>query len=108
MKAGLQPWSPPGEAAPTRAPERRIAAQQPPVKTYASENKQNTIPREVLIVASRLKEYIDARSGGYNTSASVMDVLSDYVRILCDRAIDQARADGRRTVMDRDFEFLKK
>ena len=37
-----------------------------------------------------------------------MDVLSDYLRIVCDRAIDEARADGRRTVMDRDFEFLKK
>lgn len=43
-----------------------------------------------------------------NTSGGVMDVLSDYVRVLCDRAIDNARADGRKTVMDRDFEFLKK
>lgn len=63
--------------------------------------------REVLIIASRLKEYIQSKSD-MNTSGGVMDVLSDYVRVLCDRAIDNARADGRKTVMDRDFEFLKK
>lgn len=66
-----------------------------------------SIPREVLVIASRLKEYIQARSE-YNTSASVMDVLSDHLRVICDRGIDNARADGRKTVMDRDFEFLKK
>lgn len=60
-----------------------------------------------MIIASRLKEYISARSD-YNTSGAVMEVLSDYVRVLCDRAIDQARAEGRRTVLDRDFDFLKK
>lgn len=65
------------------------------------------LPRETLIIASRLKEYIQARAE-MNTSAGVMDVLSDYVRVVCDRAIDTARADGRKTVLDRDFEFLKK
>jgi hypothetical protein len=65
------------------------------------------VPRDVLIIASRLKEYVTARSD-FNTSGSVMDVLSDYVRVITDRAIDNARADGRRTLMDRDFDFLKK
>lgn len=64
------------------------------------------LPDEVLIIASRLKEYIQARSD-FNTSAAVMDVLSDYVRVLCDRAIDHARAEGRKTILDRDFDFLK-
>lgn len=59
-------------------------------------------PKEILIVASRLKEYIDARAG-FNTSGNVLEVLSDSVRTLCDRAIENARADGRKTVMDRDF-----
>lgn len=68
---------------------------------------QKQLPKEVLIVASRLKEYIQAKSE-FNTSANVMDVLSDHVRILCDRAIDNARAEGRKTVLDRDFEFLKR
>lgn len=67
---------------------------------------RSATPQEVLVIASRLKEYIQDRSD-FNTSASVMDVLSDHLRVLCDRAIDQARSDGRKTVMDRDFEFLK-
>ncbi|AZZ35814.1 hypothetical protein CIK05_03030 [Bdellovibrio sp. qaytius] len=88
------------------APSRILV--RPPLSGPAvvSANKSQT-PQEVLIIASRLKEYIQARSE-FNTSASVMDVLSDHVRILCDRAIDQARAEGRKTVLDRDFDFLKK
>jgi histone H3/H4 len=58
------------------------------------------------VIASRLKEYIDARSG-MNTSAGVMDVVSDFIRVITERAIDNARADGRKTVLDRDFQFLK-
>jgi len=58
--------------------------------------------REVLIVASKLKSYVRARSG-MNTSDSVMDVLSDRVRALCDDAIRRARDEGRKTVLDRDF-----
>jgi hypothetical protein len=57
---------------------------------------------EVLVVASRLKAYVRARSG-MNTSESVLDELSQIVREQTDRAIEQARADGRKTVMDRDF-----
>jgi hypothetical protein len=63
------------------------------------------IPTEVLIIASRLKEYIQAR-GDMNTAAAVMDTLSDHVRRISDQAVDNARADGRKTVMERDFEFL--
>jgi histone H3/H4 len=33
-----------------------------------------------------------------------MAVLSGKVRALCDQAIAKAKADGRKTVMDRDFE----
>ncbi|WP_347357733.1 hypothetical protein [Bdellovibrio sp.] len=88
-----------------RTPARIIV--KPTSTSTVSSVAQSAAPQEVLIVASRLKEYIHARSE-YNTSASVMDVLSDHVRIICDRAIENARADGRKTVMDRDFEFLKK
>jgi hypothetical protein len=62
---------------------------------------------EVLVIASRLKEHI-SKVSGYNTSQSVMDVISDHLRTICDHAIDNARADGRKTVMDRDFSFLKR
>lgn len=60
------------------------------------------LPMDVLLVASKLKAYIRARSG-MNTSESVLEELSNIVRRHADRAIEQARADGRKTVMDRDF-----
>ena len=86
-------------------PANRVYASTPSKTTAPS--SQSQLPREVLVVASRLKEYVYARSE-YNTSGGVMDVLSDHLRVLCDRAIDNARAEGRKTVMDRDFDFLKK
>lgn len=86
-----------------REPQRTIIKSSSP--ETPSRNAQ--MPREVLIIASRLKEYIQARAD-MNTSGNVMDVLSDYVRVVCDRAIDNARSEGRKTVLDRDFSFLKK
>lgn len=58
---------------------------------------------DTLIVASKLKAYIRSKSG-MNTSASVIDALSERVRKLADAAIARAQGDGRKTVMDRDFE----
>jgi histone H3/H4 len=57
---------------------------------------------EVLVVASKLKNYIRSKSD-MNTSASVMEVVSDRVREMCDQAIENARNDKRKTVKDRDF-----
>jgi histone H3/H4 len=57
---------------------------------------------EVLVVASKLKNYIRAKSG-MNTSAAVMQALSVRIRQLCDQAIENAKREGRKTVMDRDF-----
>ena len=57
---------------------------------------------EILIVASRLKAYI--RSGaGFNTSDTVLPVLSDAIRRICDQAIRNTRSAGRQTVLDRDI-----
>lgn len=90
-----------------RTPNRIIARPTTSSTSTSSASSHSTAtPKEVLIIASRLKEYIQAKSD-YNTSGAVMDVLSDYVRILCDRAMDNARAEGRKTVLDRDFDFLK-
>lgn len=58
--------------------------------------------QEVLIVASKLKNYIRAKSG-MNTSSAVIEALSGKVRNLCDQAIENAKREGRKTVMDRDF-----
>lgn len=58
--------------------------------------------KEVLVVVSKLKSYIQ-KTAGMNTSGTVPQVLSDSIRKLCDDAIQRATADGRKTVMDRDF-----
>ncbi len=55
-----------------------------------------------MVTVSRLKKYIRSASG-MNTAASVAPALSDIIRQLCDQAIEKARNDGRKTVMDRDF-----
>jgi len=60
------------------------------------------VPRDVLVVVSKVKLYVRATSG-MNTSDDVVEPLSDRLRIWCDDAIDRARADGRKTVMARDF-----
>lgn len=57
---------------------------------------------EVLVVASKIKTYIK-NSGEMKTSAGVLEVLSDRLRSMCDQAIESARSDGRKTVLDRDF-----
>jgi len=56
---------------------------------------------EVLVVASKIKTYIKDQ-GDMKTSASVLGALSDRIRTLCNEAIESARSDGRKTVLDRD------
>jgi hypothetical protein len=62
---------------------------------------------DVLVVVSRFKAYVRERFG-MNTSDGVVDVLSDHLRAICHRAVENARTDGRKTLMDRDFEFLRR
>lgn len=61
-----------------------------------------SIPMDVLIVASKLKNYVKEKHD-MNTSANVFDKLSDLVRNLADQAVEKAHQDGRKTLMDRDF-----
>lgn len=87
--------------------EEQTSPTQDEWQTAAEEPASTTVPAgemplDVLIVASKLKQYVRARSG-MNTSDSVMDILSRRVRAMCDDAIQRAREDGRKTVMDRDF-----
>lgn len=57
---------------------------------------------EVLVVSSKVKRYIKEK-GEMKTSSSVLEALSNKLRAMCDQAIESARADGRKTVLDRDF-----
>jgi histone H3/H4 len=66
---------------------------------------KDSLESEILVVVSKLKNYVRERSE-MNTSDSVINVLSARLRRLCDRAIENARNDGRKTIMDRDFENL--
>jgi histone H3/H4 len=94
----------PNKADAQREPTRKIIAS--PAAGQPSTSGKSSLPKDVLIIASRLKDYLQARAE-MNTSANVMDVLSDHIRVIADRAIDQAKAEGRKTVMERDFSFLK-
>jgi len=93
------------KAAQPRQPQRRMlrpAAAPAAASAPAPVATDSDVPREVLIVASRLKSYILARSG-MNTSDRVLGPLSDILRRVCDEAIENARRDERKTVLDRDI-----
>ena len=98
--AAIEQFAPRTVTTPPDGTRRVVAASTPAAKIGAA-----PAPREVLIIASRLKDYVQARAD-MNTGGAVIDVLSDFVRAACDRAIENARADGRKTVLDRDFGFL--
>ncbi len=83
---------------------RRMVVQPSPVSipSTAAKVASSAMETEILIVASKLKQYVKDKYD-MNTSANVMDALSRDVRRLTDRAVEKARADGRKTLMDRDF-----
>ena len=81
---------------------RRVVSSIPTGPAQHVELQREGLPQDVLVVVSKLKAYIRARSG-MNTSGSVNDALSELVRGLCDDAIQRAAADERKTVMGRDF-----
>jgi histone H3/H4 len=57
---------------------------------------------DTLVVASKVKMFIKKNSE-LSTSAAVMDVLTKIVEKECLKAIENAKRDNRKTVMDRDF-----
>ncbi len=90
------PAAPSVATSPSERSPRRIL---PPPAT----REPDPIESDVLIVITKVKNYVRARSG-FNTSDRVVLPLSESVRELCDRAIEKARAEGRKTVLDRDFD----
>lgn len=65
-------------------------------------SRSSSMSHEVLVVVSKMKQYIREMSE-MNTSEDVNQMLSQMIRQACDQAILRARADGRKTVMARDF-----
>ena len=57
---------------------------------------------EVLVVASKVKKMIKEK-GGMNTASNVMDAFSQVVQSACEEAMENAKGEGRKTVMNRDF-----
>ena len=57
---------------------------------------------EVLVVTSKVKKFIKEKSE-MNTSAETVDMLSKAIERLCEKGIESAKADGRKTVMARDI-----
>lgn len=86
------------------APKRKIIpSSQPSATTGAAAAEKNTDEEDpVLVVVSKVRKYISDRAG-LNTSASAYVALTQKIKLLCDLAIESARRDSRKTVMDRDF-----
>ncbi|HLT36204.1 MAG TPA: hypothetical protein VK034_07960 [Enhygromyxa sp.] len=92
------PATPEGAAEKPGGDERKVGKRRiAPVK-----QRDPSLPRDTLVIGKALKEYIRA-AGDMRTSDGVMEVLSEKLRDLCDRAIERAKQDGRKTVLDRDF-----
>lgn len=96
-KAPLQSEEPAVADAPAKGGGRRRL-----VRPAPAPSQQTNDSAEILIVASRLKEYIRSRSG-FNTSDRVLEPLSEIVRRVAEDAIRNARSEGRMTVLDRDI-----
>jgi hypothetical protein len=68
----------------------------------AKPSHTGTVPREILVVVSKTKDYVRTKTG-LNTSDGVMELLSDRLRGILDEASKRAVQDGRKTLMERDF-----
>jgi histone H3/H4 len=62
--------------------------------------------QDTLVVVSKLKKYIKEKAE-LNTSGAVADTLSTLIRVMCDKAIENAKNEGRKTVMERDFASIQ-
>lgn len=63
---------------------------------------ENPNVEEALVVASKVKKMIKDEAG-LSTSSQAIDQLTVRVQAVCNKAIENAKNDKRKTVMDRDF-----
>lgn len=94
-----------GSANLAQNPARRVVAR-PQAMTMGQGSqtpKRSNQEVEVLVVVSKVKAFVK-EIADMNTSASALQALTHLVRDACREASDKARADGRKTIMDRDFE----
>ena len=56
--------------------------------------------RDVLVVASKIREYV--KSNDCNTSGEFISELSNTVYDLIDKAINRAQGNNRKTIQDKD------
>ncbi|MFT3691694.1 MAG: hypothetical protein QM831_01050 [Kofleriaceae bacterium] len=73
----------------------------PTVPASTGVNLNDVVDKDILIVVSKMKAYIKARSG-MSTAEAVADVLSEHVRAICDESIRAAARNDRKTVLERD------
>ncbi len=92
-----------------RSPANGVGTHPQPVRrmvsspsTSAPAANSSPMEAEILIVASKLKQYVKDKYD-LNTSADVMEALSHAVRRLSDQAAGKAKSEGRKTLMARDF-----
>jgi len=65
---------------------------------------ERTNENEILVVISKVKDYIRTSTPyDMSTSQSAMEALSDHIRALTQKAIENAKANNRKTVMDKDL-----
>lgn len=97
--AWAEEYHSPSKAEWESAPKVRIVGSKPSTTTVSS---SEGVPEDILVVVSKLKAYVKA-SADLNTSGDVSEALSHIIRRECDRAIVNAKADGRKTLMGKDF-----
>lgn len=57
---------------------------------------------DILVVASKVKKFAKEK-GELSTSGATMEVLSQRLQQIIEKGIENAKADGRKTLMDRDI-----
>jgi hypothetical protein len=88
-----------GQSAKPTAPAPKPAAT--PGPSTANAPSRGPTEAEILVVVSKVKEYIRKRSG-MNTSDAVMRRLTTWVIRWSEEAMKNAKQAGRETVLDRD------